>query len=202
MTRLIQALKKEIHQHNLQCWLAALSCLFLAWLAWLALTALLYGFALLIKTVKDGPDSPHPAWLPYLILALIAFLLIWASWDAFANRFRPVPERPIIGWHLLADILLLPPRLTFGIWQNLSATIHLQRPALEVAANFILQLSETGRLPLHSTAVEIPHPKSIEKIIDALKILRWVDLHKNQDGWFYSLVSDRQKILSKLTEKN
>lgn len=201
MNSLPAVLRKEIRQHNRQCGLAALSSLFLAWLAWVVAYGLAGAIGLLVETLQTGPDATYPVWLNPWLAGAASFLLIWGAWDAQRNRFRPPPDRPVIGWHMIPDVLLLPPRLTFAVGHHLGARIRLNHHEIQEAAAIILAVAEAGRLPAHSINVDFPDTLTTAKALPALQILRWIDLLKGEDGWFYRVVSDREPILAHPTLK-
>ncbi|GAB4164905.1 MAG: hypothetical protein Fur0032_01310 [Terrimicrobiaceae bacterium] len=201
MNSLTAVLRKEIRQHNRQCSFAALSSLFLAWLAWVVAYGLAGSIGLLVETLRTGPDATYPVWLNPWLAGAAAFLLLWGAWDTRRRRFHPPPDRPVIGWHMLPDVLLLPPRLTFAVGQHLGARIRLSHHELEAAAAIILAVATAGRLPAHSMNVDFPDTATTAKALPALQILRWIDLHKGEEGWFYRLVSDREPELSTLDHR-
>ncbi len=186
-----RALRREIASHNRHCWLAAAGSLFLAWLAWIFCYGLVRGAVLLMATILEGPDAKSPAWTTPAFLALAGVLLVWAGMDAWVRRFRPPPDRPIIGWHLFPDTLLLPARLTLAVGNHLDARIRLSRHELAEMHRLWEWIAASGRTPVHTLGMEFPDAGTLGKTLDALKVLGWIDLHRGSEGWFYLPCSGR-----------
>ena len=61
------------------------------------------------------------------------------------GRFKPPPDRSIIGCHLVADVLLLPARATLLVWDHLNARIVLSRTEREEAWRLMRTISKMRR---------------------------------------------------------
>jgi hypothetical protein len=186
----LRTLRREIASHNRHCWLAAAGSLFLAWLAWVFCYGLVRGAVLLMATIIEGPDAKTPVWTTPAFLALAGVLLVWAGVDAWVRRFRPPSDRPIIGWHLFPDTLLLPARLTLAVGNHLDARIRLSRHELGETWRLWEWVAAWGRTPAHSLGTEFPDARTLHKSLDALQVLGRIDLHRGEDGWFYLPRSD------------
>lgn len=190
--------RQEIAQHNRHCWLAAAAALFCAWLAWIFLYAVLTGAVLLFLTIQKGEGATFPWWLNPAVSGVALVLLLWGAVDTRSRRFRPPPDRPIIGWHVLPDVLLLPPRLTFSIGHHLAARIRLSRHEKLSAWDLLGAIVDAGRYPAYGLGLDVQEPIQQEKLINALQLLRWIDLHSGEEGWFYRILSDREEEFLRL----
>ncbi len=198
MNSLEQALARSAADHNRQCWLGALSSLFLAWLAWLCAYALIYGAALLVETVRKGENAPFPAWL-HPAFGIIALLILLGAFLArWRRRFRPLRDRPVIGWHLLPEVLLLPASLTYAIADHLSARVSLRRRTRVESARLLALIHSMKRAPLTGLGAEFPNVRALRRYLGILQILGWIDLHKGEEGFFYRVPSNREDLLNEL----
>jgi hypothetical protein len=127
-------------------------------------------------------------------------LLTWAWLDARRRRFRPVDDRPVIGWHLAADFLLAPARLTFGIVDNLRALISLDQRTLEEAFAILGNVIKKGKVPAMALGNEFPDPMRLRKALSALLLTGCLDLHHGGKESFYVVPSDEIDVLKPLFE--
>ncbi|MEI6072225.1 MAG: hypothetical protein WCS31_10565 [Verrucomicrobiae bacterium] len=163
-----------------------------AWLAWTIAYALVAGIVMGVLTVVHGQEVIAgemllglPAWLhPALLLAALVSL-VWEAVDERKNRFHPVSDRAVIGWHILGDILLLPARLTFGIGHQLAAFIRLNRSEEDEAFRLLGHIYVEKRCPSHSLGAWFPNQKRLRKILVALQLAGWTDLLRTEAGWIY-----------------
>lgn len=183
--------RAKIAEHNRHAALAAVLSLFGACLSWL----LAYGFFAAVMiigvTVAEGIDARSPRWLNFVAGGICLILLVWASVDHWFNRYRPLQDRPVLGLHNIADILLLPARMTFAVWEHWGARIRLSPGEVEASWQLLQVIGSRDKVPLHELGGEIPYAPDLDKLLAALQLSSWIDLHRSDDGWFYKLRSDR-----------
>jgi hypothetical protein len=194
--------QESIDQHNRHCWMSALFSLFSCWFAWLIFAGVYGALALLFETIRVGGADldTMPPWLVPLGAGIMAFLFVWATIDKMVRRFQPPPDRNIIGWHLAPDLLLLPARMTLAIWDHIGARIKLSPAEREQAWELLQMINVHKRVPLTAMNLQIADAPPLEKLILALQITHWIDLHRGQDEWFYRVRSDAEETLLRLTQ--
>lgn len=182
----------RIAEHNRHAWMAAGLSLLGAWIGWLVGYGILVGLALGFLTVLHGQDvlmgerlMQIPGWLHLAALGIAVALLSWAAVDQSRRRFRPADDRPLIGWHLAADFLLTPARLTFAIWSNLGLVIRLSRFEKQEAVAVLAHIFERGRVPVSSLGAYFPDLQRLRRELSALQLAGWIDLHHAEPEPFY-----------------
>jgi len=193
-----QAIARGIRDHNRQCWLAAAASLFFAWLAWVFCYGIFGALVLLFATITQGETATFPKWLNPAFGSLAAVLLIWGGISRWLKRFRPPPDRPVIGWHLIPDVLLLPATLTFAIGDHLDARLRLSHYEKSESARLLATIAETGRTTVSKLGFHFSSPKTLQKLLTSLQLLNWIDLHRGEDEFFYRLRSNREEPLAQL----
>ncbi len=199
MSRAPGAFRAELRSHNRHAAGIAIVSLFAAVIAWnlayFFFTLILLG---LVTSVRGdfGPDTPR--WIPGTALALAATLLFWGVIDAHRRRFATASDRPIIGWHLVPDFLLLPVRITFAIGGNFSAIRPLTDAELDHAWELLTSIHRAGQAKIGTLRVVEPDPARLHRLLSTLQLLRYVDLHPGADDWFYSVCSPREPELRAL----
>jgi hypothetical protein len=189
---MIPQFRQRIVSHNRHAILAALLSLLGAWLTWTIAYALAVGVTLGALTVVYGQEVIAgemllvlPAWLQPAVLLLALVTLVWAAVDERSNRYHPVTDREVIGWHLVRDILLLPARLTFGVGHQLSAIVRLNRSERAEAIELLGHIHAEKRCAAHSLGAWFPDQKRLRKLLSALQMIGWIDLLRTEDGWIY-----------------
>lgn len=184
--------RRRIASHNRHTVLAAILSLLGAWLTWTIAYGLLAGITLGLLTIIQGQEViagekliAFPAWLRTAALSAALASLVWAAVDERRHRYHPVGDRPVVGWHLLGDILLLPARLTFGVGHQLAAYIRLSRSEQEEAFELLRHIHTEKRCPAHSLGALFSNPGRLRKILTALQLAGWIDLLRTEDGWIY-----------------
>ena len=191
-------LRAQIRNHNIRVVVISSVALGAALLAWILvcffLTTGLFGLA----AVVSGDAGPLPKWIPLVAPGLAAGLLIWGAIDHFQRRFASPSDRSIIGWHVIGEILLLPPRLTFSIWGNLSAVRLLDAGECSRAWELLVSIQRAGKSHLRELALIEPDTKRLYRLASTLQLLNLIDLHDGEDGWFYTVRSTSWEELRKL----
>ncbi len=221
MNDMPRAFQARFATHNLNCWLAALLSLLGAAAVWILVGTFLAALAFLIDTVIRGESglvtfqfdeiaeqsagairnlsvAVAPRWLVPAGAAIGAGLFLWAVVDRWHRRFRPVTDRPIIGWHLFGEILLLPARMVLGIWDHLTARVRLSTAEREEAWRLLQIIHERGRSPRTELAADVSDPRMLDRLLDALQVTGWIDLHRGDDDWFYLIRGDNEHELREL----
>jgi len=197
--------RDRISRHNRHALTASFLCALGALGAWMLAYGLGMGLTLAFLTIVKGQSVIRgeelvtlPPGLPIGAGIVAMGLLAWAWIDARRRRFRPVDDRPVIGWHLAADVLLAPARLTFGIAENLRALIFLDRQTLEEAFAILGRVLEDGKVPAMAFGSEFPDPRRLRKALAALLLTGCLDLHHGERESFYVVPSDEKDRLREL----
>ncbi len=198
MKPLEQAIASGLRDHNRHCWLAAAAGLFFAWLAWVFFYGIFGALVLLFETITQGETATFPTWLNPAFGGIAAALLIWGGLSRWFKRFRPPPDRPVIGWHLIPEFLLLPATFTFSIGDQLDARLKLSRHEKSEAARLLAVMAETGRITVSELGFHFSSPKTLHKLLMSLQFLSWIDLHRGEDDFFYRIRSDKEAPLADL----
>lgn len=184
--------RQRILSHNRHAVVAAVLSLIGAWLAWTVAYGLFAGVILGFLSVAHGQEvllgerlMSLPFWLHPAALGAALLLLIWAAVDERHLRFHPASDRPVVGWHLLGDVLLLPPRLTFGVGHQLAAIIRLNAFETQEAYELLGHIFAEKRTLVHSLGAWFPNPRRLRKLLLALQLVGWIDLLRTEEGWIY-----------------
>jgi hypothetical protein len=192
-------LRGRLRAHNrAAAWLAIVS-----FVSGIALWGLAYFFFVLILlglvTAAKGDQGPEiPRWIPETAFGLAVILLVWGMGDHFRNRYTRLTDRPIIGWHLFRDFLLLPVRLTFGSFANLGAIRRLDAGELERAWELLLMIQERGKVSVSTLGLIESDDRRRLRLVSALQLCGIIDLHHVEEDWFYTLRSSEEGNLRKL----
>jgi len=197
--------RRRISSHNRHAVIAAVLSLLGAWVTWTVAYGLFVGAILGALTVAHGQEvllgerlMSVPAWLHQAALAAALLLLIWAAVDERLNRFHPASDRAVVGWHILGDVLLLPPRLTFGFGHQLAAIIHLSHSERIEAYELLRHIHSEKRCLLHSLGAWFPDTRRLRKLLLALQLAGWIDLLRTEDGWIYIVKSTEAEEVAEI----
>lgn len=190
----------RIAEHNRSCWLAAAISLFGAWLTWMFYGAIFTGAILLFEAIRTGDTNilKPPVWFYPAGCALVLGLLVWAGLDRWIKRYQLPKDRSIIGWHLLPDVLFLPARMTFSIWEHLGARVSLSRHERAEAWRLLLTIWQTDHAGPASLAYDFPDTQRLMKLLTALQLLGWIDLHAGDEEWYYRVRSSEIQSLREM----
>ncbi len=196
MNELEQELRRNIRAHNRQCWLGALAALFFAWFAWIFIYGLLGALILLFETIRFGEFAAFPKWLNPAFAVFVVLLLVVGGIGRWRKRFRPPPDRPVIGWHLVPETLFLPATLTFSIGEHLEARIRFSSHLIAEAARLLSVIFRNRRAAISNLGFDFSDARELQKLLAALQLLGWIDLHRSDDEWFYLIRSDHVESLA------
>ncbi|MFZ4775345.1 MAG: hypothetical protein ACOYM3_08290 [Terrimicrobiaceae bacterium] len=191
--------QQRISSHNRNAVIASLMSLLGAWVGWTLAYGLVVGITLGLLTVVNGQEVISgerllslPVWIHPTAMAAALALLIWAAVDERQKRYHPVSDRPVVGWHILGDVLLLPARLTFGVGHQFAAIIRLS-PSEKVEAYTLLHhIFTEKRCPSHSLGAWFPDARRLRKLLLALQLAGWIDLLRTEEDWIYIVRSSEQ----------
>jgi hypothetical protein len=188
--------RRVIASHNRHVIVSAALSLAGAWLAWMIAHALVVGLSLGVLTIVRGQEViageallSLPPWLHSAALGLALTTLVWEAAAERRARFRPASDRPVIGWHLFGDVVLLPARLTFSIGHQLASLVVLGADGRRETLALLRHIRAVGRCPAHSLGAIFPDRRMLEKSLFALQVLGWIDLLRAGDGWDFILRS-------------
>lgn len=184
--------RNRIASHNHHAAIAAGLSLVGAWLAWTVAYGLFVGVILGFLTVVHGQEviagermMTLPFWIHPAAMASALILLIWAAVDERLKRFHPVSDRPVVGWHLIGEVLLLPARLTFGVGYQLAAIIRLNPTEQIQAIDLLRHIFIEKRCLKQALGALFPGTGQLRKLLLALQLAGWIDLLRTEDGWIY-----------------
>lgn len=199
--------RRRIRRHNRHAVMMAGLCLLGAWLGWLIAYGLVVGLALGFLTIVDGQAVIEgekllnvPCWLNLAAAVLAGILLAWAAWEARWRRFKPVDDRPVVGWHIFGDIVLAPARMTLGIWSHLAAVIRVDHAEEIEAFDLLRHLYENGKCTASHLGAMFSDLSRLRKLLAALQLAGWIDLHRGDDDGFYVVRSDESADVAMMIE--
>ena len=197
--------QSRIASHNRQVVGAVLLCLLGSGVLWALAYALIVGITIGFLTSIHGEEVAAgtllivlPWWIRPAALSFAALLFLWGLIDRWFRRFRPVGDRQIIGWHILGDILLAAPRLTFGIWDHLRAMVRLNGQEQSEAIELLRYIYHQKRCSRSSMGAIFPETHRLPKILDSLQLLGWIGLLRHDEEWFYIIPSSEEPAVASL----
>jgi len=193
MTEVPPVFLKSITDHNRHCWISAILSWVGAFVCWLIFTAVYVGFVLLVETMRTGDATigTPPGWMIPVGCGIAVTMLVIASVDRWHRRFRPPSDRSIIGWHLLPEVLLLPAKLTFAIWDYLGARLKPSPWELSESWRLLEMITHRKRVPASTFGQEFGDPDLLPKLLTILQYTGWVDSARGEDDWYYYVPSDQ-----------
>ena len=195
MNELPPLFRQRFRQHNHQCWLSALGLLLAAWLGWVFFYGIFAALALLFETIRFGENAEWPRWLNPAAAITALVMLILAAIRQRLTRFQSPRDRPVIGWHLFSQVLLLPAVWTLAIAQHLDARLKLSEFELYEAFRLLGLVWESDKPTLSSLGYHFSDQKLLTKLLSALQMIGWIDLHRSDEDWYYRPVGTREEEL-------
>ena len=200
--------RNRIASHNGHAITAAGLCLLGSWLSWSLAYALVVGLTLGFLTVIHGEEVAAgtllfllPRWIHPAVIACAALLLLWGAIDRRLRRFRPVSDRPIVGWHLPGEFLLTPARLTFGIWDHLGAVIRLNQTEKSDAFALLRHIYQERKCSRSSLGAHFEEIRRLPKLLEALQLVGWVDLLRHDEEWCYMIPGTEEEAVAALMDE-
>lgn len=191
--------RARIVEHNRQAALAAAMSLISAALAWLLAYGIYGMVVMLARTAAAGVDATYPWWFNPLAVALAMVSLVWASLDGAMRRYKAPPDRPVIGFHNVADVVLLPARLTFAVWEHWGARMKFRPQEIETGWWLLQEIVEQQKLPTRKLPAFVPDDALRERLLVMLQYTGWIDLHRSDEDWYYRLRSDQEADFREMT---
>lgn len=173
-------------------------CLLGALILWLVIVFFLILILILLglttAMLGDWGDA-IPQWIYAVAIGLAAFLLVWGSIDQWIRRYSPTRDRAIIGFHVTGDTLLMPVRVTFGIWGNLGALLFLN-PRQKMHAWTILQaMQRAGKIPAHALGQLDENTARLNHSVQALQMLNLVSRYPGEPEAYYLVHQEKAQLL-------
>ncbi len=141
-----------------------------------------------LTTAVRGDEGPAiPPWIAVAALVGAAGLLVWGLIDRWLHRYERLNDRAIIGPHVLADIALLPVRLTLAIWGNLGAILVLGRGGVRRSWELLSAISSAGKAPLSSLTLVERDPVTLHRQLRTLQMLGCINLNAGREDWYYTV---------------
>ena len=193
MNELPPLFRQRFRQHNRQCWLSALGLLLAAWLGWVFFYGIFAALALLFETIRFGENAEWPRWLNPAAAITALIMLVLAAIRQRVTRFRPPRDRSVIGWHLLWQVLLLPAGWTLAIAQHLGARLKLSEFEMYEAFRLLGLVCDLDKPTLSGLGYHFGDQKLLTKLLSALQMIGWIDLHRGEEDWYYRPVGTREE---------
>ena len=167
--RLKEALRRKIASHNRLVRLSTIGAVLGVAIMWGFLYFLANWLPVFFVTIVKGVDAEVPANLHRSILVFFTFWMLVGLIDRLvrarrAESLNATPMESALG------TLLIPPRVTFSIWDNVRNRIWLSEYELEHASDFLERLYARGKMQMQSVPVELPDEHSRERILTALRL--------------------------------
>jgi hypothetical protein len=188
--------RRDLRVHNLHAIAMSVLSLLAAIIVW----NLAYFFFVLIllglvTAARGDIGAEIPPWIPGTAGILAGLLFLWGILDHLRRRFAGLDDRPIIGWHLGGDIFLLPVRLTLAIGGNLSAVRWLSPEEQDRAWELLTTIHRAGKTRVSALTVVEADPARLHRFLSALQLAGYIDLHRGEEDWFYTVRSTKEPQL-------
>jgi hypothetical protein len=85
--------------------------------------------------------------------------------------------------------------MTFAIWEHIGARVVLSRHERLEAWRLLLTIWQAERPSPAVLAYEFPRASQLMKLLIALQLLGWIDLHGGGEEWYYRVRSDEEQKL-------
>jgi len=196
MSQPSRAFQRLITRHNWHVIWMSLVCLIGALIIWQLIVFFLYLILLGLTTAVLGDwGEKVPPWIFVTAVGVALILLIWGSVDQWLRRYTPMTDRSIIGWHVIADALLMPVRITFGIWGNLGALIILSRNQKQHAWTVLQAMQRAGKVPSHALGQLDSNPKRLQHSLGVLQLLDLISRYQLDHDAYYLVNRERADSL-------
>lgn len=191
--RLRDALRRTIRRHNELVWLSSLTSAVIVCFMWAGIYFISRWLIIFFSTVVKGLDAVIPQHFDRGFFIVVAIWMI-VGWIARQRGFFRTLRSESSSSLTLLELLLTPPRATFGALQNIRNRIRLSEEDLVVATDFLVRVVRAGKMATTNVPVELPDDTSRDKIILALQLLDLIYLRKVDDITWYS-VANPQRLL-------
>jgi len=204
--------RRSFRRHNRNARLAAFACLVGAIVTWGGAYTLCAAAALLVQALRQQDSLlegiPFPdikfwwqalPWEFHVGFACVAVvLLLWGALDAWRRRYRPINDRKILGLHVVGDILLIPVRLTYGVWSHLGLVIRLDQAGLIEAFEVLRHVWKEKKCPIYSLGGVFADSYRLQYLLSSLQWTGWLSIVRGKDDWFYVIPSEEEKNVNRM----
>lgn len=181
-----RAFQQLLTRHNWHAFWMSLVCLLGALILWQVIGFFLYLILLGLTTAVHGDWGDEvPRWIPITAIGSTLVLFIWGSVDEWLRRYAPTSDRAIIGWHVIADALLMPVRVTFGIWGNLGAMVFLSREQKFHVWTVLKAMNRVGKIQAHALGQLDTDPARLQQSLQVLQLLDLVSRYQVDHDAYY-----------------
>jgi hypothetical protein len=178
--RLKEALRRKIDGHNRLVLLSTIGGALGVVLMWAMIYFVANWLPLFFLTIVKGLEAEAPKNLTRIVLLGMMLWMVIGWFDRHLST-GDVGMGEISPAALAFKILLLPPRATFGVWDNLHNRLELKEPELEEASGFIEHLYRAGKIQVQAVAVELPDDSTRDRILTTLRsteLIRKLEVNK------------------------
>jgi len=187
---------RRLHSHNWHVLLGSFLALLAALVVWALLYFLGQGMTLGVLTFIHGdaarlPDSFNRVFAGFFLCTIVLRFL-------FRNPLgcRRLKDRPILGWHLVPEILLFPASLVLAISENFAAYRKLDRNKEARCWLVFTEILRKKRIPQSKLGQIGLDPRVLEECLLTLQLCGLLDLHRGRDDWFYLIPSSEHSSFS------
>ena len=194
------AFVRRAHFHNITVVIAAVLSAAAAAVVWFFLYFGGQWAILSFRTSVEGETARLPEdydlWFGFLLSVSLLTVLVWR----WTHPPRPPQDRPILGWHLVGEFLLLPGWLILACSDQCAAWQSLSRGRLLTAWQLLQAFARQPKWPephlpqLGLDAGELP------QALRLLQYLGLIDLHRGRPYWFYRLRSSEEATVRRWME--
>jgi len=191
--RLREALRRKIAAFNRFTGIVAVSSTAAVLLLWGAIYFsgrwLLTLLSTIIKGIEGTEPSHYDRWFwPIFALWLLAGGIAWRT-----SFWRVREEKSVL--HVLAELVLLPTRATFGALESWGRRIFLDENQLIQATDFLVKVVRAGKFAEDSVPAELPEEKNRARVLRALQVLDLIYRRETKEqGWY--AVANPQRLLA------
>jgi hypothetical protein len=196
-----RAFRQRLRKHNSAVLVGTFVALLGAAIAWLGLYYAVLFFTLGIDTIIRGEAAELPPNFLSILLTISGVLLLLYALRRSMPGYRRLRDRPILGWHLVLDLLLLPATLTFATVENLTAFRRLPDGLCRDSWHLLVQVFLAGKMTVAQLGGLGLNKRRTEAICFLLQINGLLDLHAGADDWFYLVPSPEHDFIRRLMQE-
>ena len=189
-----RVLRTHFTRHNWKVLGIAFGTLLASLAAWVLLYAASYSVLVFVLAVLD-PDheqSPHGFGVIFAVAGLCAMAYAWIDRRLTPNALPNDKKSP---GELLAECILLVPRMTLSVGGTLGAWQRLDDADLTQAAALLHRIAEEKRVPMSGIRLEIPDPETAMRILFALQLTEIIEVRRDENEFWLKLNSLRPAAL-------
>jgi len=193
-----RAFVQRLRHHNRHVLFGSLLALLAALGSWAVLYFLARFATLGVLSAAYGEEARLPDGFHSVMGMVVLGLLAVGAIYRVRGRFRRASDRPIFGWHVLPELILLPATLTFSVWDNLTAYQPLSLTLIQNSWDLLVELAKRGKVRQTEIGqLGLTHERA-EAVCLLLQFTGLVDLHGGKEEWFYLVRSTEKDFLAQL----